>query len=1438
MRKFKELRGKEKAEYVAIILLLPLFLLFRQLGKNIKWLSLRKHQLTACALCAALILGALPLTAFADNVSLTVVTEFTIGKNKINVKNSPDNSWAYGYDTSVVAKDAATLPSGGWTWALQSNLSTAEYTIKLKNYNSSYIIASNVDLYSGNRCKLTLDLSGYNTVTSSNYGLRLGFCDVLLTGDGNLTVKTADNSSAFEANSLTVDLPSYRTLDITAAGTQSYGSTGISVLSNFTLRSGMVNVDITGTTDQKNYGAVGIEASTVTVDSGSLKVVSSNTNENGASWGIRGNSKYNNEKNMWEYPAEVSFNNGLIDIKADVAADTLNAPKVADGLKLWAGKAADRSDKEVYDPEKFQSYTYFTTEHVHCKCGAMTSHKELQTCSYYRKESYQPWTDSTAMPGSGTFYLKNDVVLSSTWEISGTVNICLNGHSIIAGGDFDAIKITDGSLTLSDCSPADRQGNITHAPGTVGRGIVTKEFTRYTTALKMFGGNITGNSGENGAGIYCGTKANVTIKGGTITNNTATENGGGLYCAGDASLDGGTISGNSAKYGGGIYITKGNVSDSVYDAFEMTGGTVTENTATESGGGVYDKYRFVLRGFKEGFSSSYDVGDCTAVVQNNTSGPEGAKITDNVSFSAGQCLHLWNNFTGGYVSLHLTGEDTTAAIPYTNLTSTFRIIKGTASTLHCDDRKFMPQLDASKNKIVLVKALKTLSAADFEFTPPSGNLTYDGQTKTAAVTAKAGINCGKITVKYYDENHERVYEPKKAGTYTVSIDLEENETYAELTDVHAASWKFTITPKDVSASEIEITGMDQTYLYTGVAIKPTPTVTVDGNKLTLNKDYTVTYENNTNIGTAGVTVTLSGDYRGSRKLNFSITYGHASELMYTLPAANENGWYNGDVVISAKNGFTISETAQSFSDSLVLTGETARGGKQIFLKAASGEVYRTVISYKIDRQAPTDVKIRYNESEFKSLLNRLTFGLFFKNTVKVETTATDALSGIDQIQYFSADAEVQNPENITGWENSLTITAQSKKIIYVKVTDKAGNRVILLDQGVVVYSDSAVSPAAATFDLKDGNRKDIDFTISFNGNTFRELRNGETLLVSGNDYTVSGNTITVSKEYFARFGAGTVQNLTFVFDPLGERAATDGTVVAAVRIIDSTHVHNAVKHPANAATCTKDGNIEYYTCTGCNERFKDAACTQTVTENEIILKALNHEGAVLTDAVTEQCTTDGNLAYWYCAHCNRYFADRNGALNPEKAYPNKDTFTKKALGHDFTEWYVTSPATFTEKGEKIRACNRCNKQETEEIAKLVPTMTKGQNGSFTQKKDSSLTFGSNLPLDENAVISVDGNVLPNSAYRLASKSDIILSESYLNKLSAGNHTLSIQTADGTVKTAFTVVAAKGNENPTTLPGKSPKTGDSRHFAWWIVLLISGLSLTGVTVSRKKKKSAK
>ena len=256
-----------------------------------------------------------------------------------------------------------------------------------------------------------------------------------------------------------------------------------------------------------------------------------------------------------------------------------------------------------------------TTGHTHYLCGGSTcngsGHENETYKTTFEKEIKQEgntlkigdksWAptkgsnDTFYILPTGTYYLGSDISPEYTIKIENNVTLCLNGHKITAADGMDAIYMTGGSFTLTDCKGV---GTITHASSKTGRGVYVSSGT-----FNMYGGSITGNKAQDakgrGGGVYVYSGSGTfNMYGGSITGNRATGDGGGVYKSGSNSsfnMYGGSITGNTANsYGGGVYVDGG--------GFTMSGGTIggtktgETNTATYGGGGVYAKANFEMTG--------------------------------------------------------------------------------------------------------------------------------------------------------------------------------------------------------------------------------------------------------------------------------------------------------------------------------------------------------------------------------------------------------------------------------------------------------------------------------------------------------------------------------------------------------------------------------------------------------------------------------------------------------------------------------------------------------------------------------------------------------------------------------------------------------------------------------------------------------------------------
>ena len=260
--------------------------------------------------------------------------------------------------------------------------------------------------------------------------------------------------------------------------------------------------------------------------------------------------------------------------------------------------AAFSSDTDDYTKYELDNAVIFSNGklHVHGLCGTAN-------CTESKNHKNVLWTairteeDLRAIQGKQDiqyYYLTNNIELNNTsWNPTGDIVLCLNGHSITANGDFDAITVgsednsTTGNLHVCDCTG---NGKITHAEGKTGRGV----YVHHHSSFHLWGGSITGNRTDDyGGGVYLNGGFGY-MSGGSITNNSAKDGGGvairtasfndpdtqNSRISGYFYMHGGTITGNTATNGGGIAVKD-------KTSFRTFGGSVIDNTATANGGGVY-----------------------------------------------------------------------------------------------------------------------------------------------------------------------------------------------------------------------------------------------------------------------------------------------------------------------------------------------------------------------------------------------------------------------------------------------------------------------------------------------------------------------------------------------------------------------------------------------------------------------------------------------------------------------------------------------------------------------------------------------------------------------------------------------------------------------------------------------------------------------------------
>ena len=229
--------------------------------------------------------------------------------------------------------------------------------------------------------------------------------------------------------------------------------------------------------------------------------------------------------------------------------------------------------------------------------------------------------------------------------------------------------------------------------------------------------------------------------------------------------------------------------------------------------------------------------------------------------------------------------------------------------------------------------------------------------------------------------------------------------------------------------------------------------------------------------------------------------------------------------------------------------------------------------------------------------------------------------------------------------------------------------------------------------------------------------------------------------------------------------------------VDATnHKHTEIRD-AKPATEQEKGYTGDIWCIDCNKKI--------ATGSEIAM--LEHK-LTLVEAKDATVTEQGNIKYYYCENCGKYFADVAGA----KEISLSETVIKK----------------------------------------LPPEIIEGNNATVNNGEKKSLTFRSNAAFADFIRVELDGKTLDEKDYTKAEGSIIVtLNNNFVSTLSVGEHTLGIVSESGTATAKFTVKASE-------IPNESPKTGDDNMVAVWSFAAVLSLAVLGFTTVVSKKKRAK
>ena len=641
-----------------------------------------------------------------------------------------------------------------------------------------------------------------------------------------------------------------------------------------------------------------------------------------------------------------------------------------------------------------------------------------------------------------------------------------------------------------------------------------------------------------------------TIYGGIITGGTGSriffsngvEGGGVIIGSGALTMNGGNIVGCIANNGGGLFLSDGSFT---MNAGSIVGCSTPDRLTTGEAfhGGIYAFGPMANR-------------DTTGVITLT-----GGLIKNNGRYAINAAYHTTIYANGGevYGGVYLNQSSKITCLAEDNGITAFKgktVIGGTSSVYpsHVDWGLFYGGLDIYGNTTGVIVTYKDGDSEYAKQVLPSGTLA----TRPDAPAATPGYTFGgwnKTDGTAWDYASDKVtdnitlYAKWAANTYTITFDTAGGREIAPITQ---ESGTVITAPEAPTREGYTFIGWDKEIPTTMPAENMTVTAQWEINQ------YTITFD------TAG----------GSEIAPITQDYGTA----ITAPAD------------PTREGYTFMGWDKEIP--------TTMPAKNI-----------TITAKWKDIEKPTG-EIKISENSWKAFLNNITFGLFFKGTQEVTITAADNSGEMVTVEYLLSDKELTKAEldgmTFTAYTAPFCIDPDNEYIIYVRVTDKAGNMDYICSDGIVLDGTSPVITgiengkiycAAQTVTITE---KYVD-TVTVNGTKVTLDENGSFVLSPAD----GGQKIVVTDK------AGNTAEMTVTVNDGHTGGTATCTEKAVCEVCGKAYGepdpknHTDLKHfPAKAATEDSEGNIEYWYCSGCGKYYSDKDGTKEIAKADTVTAKL------------------------------------------------------------------------------------------------------------------------------------------------------------------------------------------------------------------------------------------
>ena len=348
--------------------------------------------------------------------------------------------------------------------------------------------------------------------------------------------------------------------------------------------------------------------------------------------------------------------------------------------------------------------------------------------------------------------------------------------------------------------------------------------------------------------------------------------------------------------------------------------------------------------------------------------------------------------------------------------------------------------------------------------------------------------------------------------------------------------------------------------------------------------------------------------------------GWEGEFPETMPAHNMTVTAQWEInrytiTFDTAGGSEIAPITQDYGTAITAPeaptreGYTFMGWDQEIPKTMPAENITLKARWK-DCEKPTG-EIVIGTNKWQEFLNKLTFGLFFKDTQEVTINAADN-SGTVFVSYLVTDRDLSEAELqslvFSGYEEPFRINRSGEYIVYAMLVDARLNITYLRSDRVTVDN---VQPVIGGIE---------------NGKTYCEAQTVTIDEKYVNTVTVNGTEVTLDENGSFVLSAADGEQKIVATDKAGNTAEMTVTVNDG--------------HTGGKATCT-----ERAVCEVCGKAYGEP-------------DPKNHTDLQHISAKAATKTAGGNIEYWYCEDCGKYFADAAATKEIKQA----DTVTAKLSG--------------------------------------------------------------------------------------------------------------------------------------------------------------------------------